>query len=73
MSNRFLVPHTGMMGSNMEFADTVVVLLDFKWWMAERDTVTKWCSLNLKRWHQEGMIISFDNRKDMTLFLLRWS
>ena len=52
----------------------ILMIVDYMWWTANETAILKWMDANLprKRDHQTGMVLTFDNEKDLMLFLLRW-
>ena len=52
----------------------ILMIADYKWWTNNENEILMWMEEHLPRGrdHQQGMILSFDGKEDLTWFLLRW-
>ena len=52
----------------------ILMIADYMWWADNEDSILAWMDDNLPRGadHQQGMILTFDTKQDLMLFLLRW-
>jgi len=68
--NRFILG--GPFDSDMP--NYYLMITDIEWWIDNDKRVYEWMDLNLpkKRMHHVGMTLEFEDKKDATLFLLRW-
>jgi hypothetical protein len=52
-----------------------VIIRDYRWWLENIDQIDEWLDSSGLRpgFKHEGMVLSFDNPTDLSLFILRWS
>jgi hypothetical protein len=68
---RFVVG--GPFGNTMP--DYYIMITDLNFWFDNEAQIYQWMDENLSRgrMHQEGMVLSFEQEKEIVLFMLRWA
>jgi len=56
----------------IEGTDGVLIIADWRWWVANEDEIDDWMHDNLTHFVKEGMVITFTDSKELLWFLLRW-
>jgi|LakMenE01Jun11ns_1017448.scaffolds.fasta_scaffold9947573_6 hypothetical protein len=49
------------------------VIVDWKYYAENLDTIDGWCKENLGYWARTGMVMQFYNNQDLVVFFLRWN
>ena len=62
---------TGSLSDN----DNYAIITDAFWWINNVESITNWLEDSgiVARYKHEGMVLTFEDREDLALFLLRWS
>jgi hypothetical protein len=55
--------------------DNYAIITDAFWWTNTVEEITDWLEDSgiVARYKHEGMVLTFEDREDLALFLLRWS
>ncbi len=55
--------------------DNYAIITDAFWWIDNVENITNWLEDSgiVTRYKHEGMVLTFDEKEDLALFLLRWS
>ena len=54
--------------------DNYAIITDAFWWINNVEDITNWLEESgiSARYKHEGMVLTFDDKEDLALFLLRW-